>query len=42
MEEVKEFVGRVSEENIRFKDLGLDDFAPETYYEMLNSIYVLK
>jgi len=38
--EVHEFISIVKAEPVNLKNLHLDDFAPETYYQILSSIYI--
>jgi len=38
--EVHEFISIVKAEPVNLKNLRLDDFAPETYYRILSSIYI--
>lgn len=38
--EVNDFISIVKAEPVRLKDLHLDDFSPETFYQMLSSIYM--
>ncbi len=38
--EVNDFINIVKAEPVRLKDLHLDDFSPETFYQMLSSIYI--
>ncbi|MCD8013804.1 MAG: hypothetical protein LUG99_11615 [Lachnospiraceae bacterium] len=38
--EVNEFISIMKAEPVNLKNLHLDDFAPETYYRILSSIYI--